>query len=102
MMGAIRWILPHGLVAAGDWARRFETIGLRPLAAWRAACFGASRRSLVASRLELFPSALVRSLKTIVDVGANEGRASQLHHAVASKFIASHGLVVALHQTGLY
>ena len=72
-MGAIRWILPHGLVAAGDWARRFETIGLRPLAAWRAACFGASRRSLVASRLELFPSALVRSLKTIVDVGANEG-----------------------------
>lgn len=72
-MGVARWILPHGVVAAWDWARRFEALGLRPLAAWRATCFGAGHRSLVASRLELLPPALVRSLKTIVDVGANDG-----------------------------
>ncbi|MEE8243591.1 MAG: FkbM family methyltransferase, partial [Pseudomonadales bacterium] len=73
MMRVTRWILPHAVVAAWDWARRFEAIGLRPLSAWRAASFGASRRSLVASRLELLPPGLVRSLRTIVDVGANEG-----------------------------
>jgi FkbM family methyltransferase len=80
MMGVARWILPHGVVAAWDWARRFEAIGLRPLAAWRAACFGVDRRSLVASRLELLPPGLVRSLRTIVDVGANEG--AWLEHEV--------------------
>ena len=72
-MRAARWILPHAAVAASDWARRFEAIGMRPLAAWRAACSESAHRSLVASRLELLPPALVRSLDTVVDVGANEG-----------------------------
>lgn len=73
MTRALRWLAPHGAVAALDWARRFRALGQHPLAAWRCALSATARRHLVTSRLELLPPSLLRAPANVVDVGANEG-----------------------------
>jgi FkbM family methyltransferase len=67
-------LLPGGVERFLTWRRRFEELGFSKLAAVRAAADRELKRAYVRSRIEHLPASLRRSLRVVVDVGANEGQ----------------------------
>ena len=66
-------LLPHGLVRALSWVKRFRRVGLSRAGALRGALSSRRKSDLMTSRYELFPASLRAELRWAVDVGANEG-----------------------------